>query len=103
MSQKTTEKKNEVKEEKVEKGLFQNNFKSVKLNPDSRKSDYKLIVMEDGKEKDLGKHDGLTKCKQAAREYVMEQDKEAKEFVIYHHKPGREKDARDRLPVKQAK
>jgi hypothetical protein len=72
--------------------FFEGTFKTVKLD----KGKYQLILIDkDGKENIIGENEKLVGCKNDAKEYVLEKDSKATHYKMIHHKPGREKDAKE--------
>jgi hypothetical protein len=88
--------------------VYPNNFKTVKKG-EGKEVKYELFEItapvkegDKAKETKIGENLKLVGAKEDARQYVLKKDAEATEFNIIHHKPGREKDAKENCKTKKA-
>lgn len=87
--------------------LFNGTFKTVKAG-EGKEAVYKIsLIQKEGEgdaakdiETPIGENAKLIGAKNHVKAYVAEKDPKATHFVIIHHKPGREKDARETLTTK---
>lgn len=82
------------------KNIFPGEFKTVKVGEGKGASYDLLYIDEKGLEKKIGNEQKLVGAKQLARMKVLEEGDNYTHFKIIHHKPGREKDAKETLATK---
>ncbi len=81
------------------KNIFPGEFKTVKVG-EGKNASYDIFHIEGKKQTKIGNEPKLVGAKQAARVYVLSKDEKCTHFKIIHHKPGREKDAKETLATK---
>lgn len=86
--------------------VYPNTFKTKKVG-EGKEVKYELYeLVPDGKdkikEKKIGDNVKLMGAKEDARQYVIKVDAKYTTYTMIHHKPGREKDAKEVLKTKKA-
>lgn len=90
----------------AEQVLFEGTFKTVKVG-DGKDASYDIFLVtgEEGKQKEkkVGNEKQLVGAKKASMIYAAQHNPKATHYNLTHHKPGREKDAKEKLTIKKEK